>query len=194
MDNILREATESMGGGISISYNTSKGLYLTYQDTVEGSATIQDALYADDLALVAEQRQDLQRMLTVVDLVCKKWGIAISVEKSKVLVVIGEDVNAAIQLNNQSLEEVESFTYLGSSIDRSGKTSTEVVTRIKKGGRAYQMWPKTVFRSANLSKATKMRVFQTLIMSELLYRAETWTITQKDLRKLRTFPFMASLG
>ena len=46
------------------------------------------------------------------------------------LVVDGEDVNAVIQLNNQNLEEVESFTYLGSSIDKSGKASTEVVTRI----------------------------------------------------------------
>ena len=46
----------------------------------------------------------------MVDLVCKKWKIAISVEKSKVLAVGSEEVNAAI------LEEVESFTYLGSSI------------------------------------------------------------------------------
>ena len=187
MDNILREAAESMGGGISISFNTKKGLYLTYRDTVEGSTTVQDALYADDLVLVAEQKQDLQRMLTVVDWVCKKWGMAISVEKSKVLTVGCADVCTAIQLNNQSLEEVESFTYLGSSIDKSGKASTEVDTRIEKGGRAYQMWRKKVFRSANLSKATKMRVFRTLVMSVLLYGAETWTITQKDLRKLRTF-------
>ena len=187
MDNILREAAESMGGGISISFNTKKGLYLTYRDTVEGSTTVQDALYADDLVLVAEQKQDLQRMLTVVDWVCKKWGMAISVEKSKVLTVGCADVCTAIQLNNQSLEEVESFIYLGSSIDKSGKASTEVDTRIEKGDRAYQMWRKKVFRSANLSKATKMRVFRTLVMSVLLYGAETWTITQKDLRKLRTF-------
>ena len=187
MDNILREAAESMGGGISISFNTKKGLYLTYRDTVEGSTAVRDALYADDLVLVAEQKQDLQRMLTVVDWVCKKWRMAISVEKSKVLTVGCADVCTAIQLNNQSLEEVESFTYLGSSIDKSGKASTEVDTRIEKEGRAYQMWCKKVFRSANLSKATKMRVFRTLVMSVLLYGAETWTITQKDLRKLRTF-------
>ncbi len=49
------------------------------------------------------------------------------------------------------------------------------------------MWRKKVFWSANLSKATKMRVFRTLVLSVLLYGAETWTITQKDLRKLRTF-------
>lgn len=32
-----------------------------------------------------------------------------------------------------------------------------------------------------------MRVFRTMVMSVLLYGAETWTITQKDVRKLRTF-------
>ena len=50
---------------------------------LEGSTTVQEVLYADDLAVVAEQRQDLQGMLLVVDMVCKKWGMAISVEKSK---------------------------------------------------------------------------------------------------------------
>ena len=58
-------------------------------------------------------------------------------DKSKVLAVRCEEGNAAIHLNNQGLEEVESFTYLGSSIDKSGKASTDIVTRIGKGGRAY---------------------------------------------------------
>ena len=49
------------------------------------------------------------------------------------------------------------------------------------------MWHKKVFRSANLTKVTKMRVFRTMVMSILLYGAETWTITQRDVRKLRTF-------
>ena len=49
------------------------------------------------------------------------------------------------------------------------------------------MWHKKIFQSANLSKATKMRLFRTLVMSVLMYGAETWNITQKDLRKLRTF-------
>ena len=38
------------------------------------------------------------------------------------------------------------------------------------------MWRKKVFWSANLSKATKMRMFRTLVLSVLLYGAETWTI------------------
>ena len=43
-------------------------------------------------------------------------GIAIWVEKSKVLAVECADVNATIGLNNQTLKEVESFTYVGSRL------------------------------------------------------------------------------
>ena len=46
MDSIMREASQSLGGGINISYNTRKGLYLTYRDAVEGSTTVQEVLYA----------------------------------------------------------------------------------------------------------------------------------------------------
>ena len=40
----LREVIKNMGGGISISYNTREGLYLTYQDAVERLTTVQDVL------------------------------------------------------------------------------------------------------------------------------------------------------
>ena len=40
---------------------------------------------------------------------------------------------------------------------------------------------------ANLTKATKMRAFRTMVTSVLLYWAESWSITQNDLRKLKTF-------
>ena len=64
----MREAIESMGGGISTSYDT-RGLYLTYRDAVEGLTTVQDVLYPNDLALMAERRRDLQGMLTYQDAV-----------------------------------------------------------------------------------------------------------------------------
>ena len=41
----------------------------------------------------------------------------------KTLAVGGGEVTAPICLNNQTLEGVESFTYLGSSSDESGKAS-----------------------------------------------------------------------
>ena len=61
------------------------------------------------------------------------------------------------------------------------------MTRLKKAGTMYQMWRWKVFRSHSLSKATKLWAFCTLVMSILLYGAETWPVTQLDIRKLRTF-------
>ena len=44
-----------------------------------------------------------------------------------------------------------------------------------------------MFRSRNLSKTTKVRVFRSMVMSVLLYGAETWPVTQHDIRRLKTF-------
>ena len=49
------------------------------------------------------------------------------------------------------------------------------------------MWRRKVFRSRNLSRRTKMRVFRSMVMSVLLYGAETWSPTQHDIRRLKTF-------
>ena len=90
---------------------------------VEGSTTVQDVLYADDLALVEQREEDVNN---------SRHGV----EKSKVPAVVGGEVTALICLNGQTLE-VDSFAYLGSSIDKSGKASAEVDIRIEKGGTAY---------------------------------------------------------
>ena len=54
-------------------------------------------------------------------------------------------------------------------------------------GKVYQIWRKKVFHSRALSIATKVRIFRTLVLSVLLYGAETWTVTQHDIRKLKSF-------
>ena len=108
-------------------------------------------------------------------------------KKSKALAEGCEDVNAVIWLNNQSLEKVESFAYLGRSIDKSGKASTEVVTHIEKGGAEHIKCGK-VFQSANLSKATKMKVFELWSCSYHCTGQRDMTITQKDSRKAENIP------
>ena len=41
--------------------------------------------------------------------------------------------------------------------------------------------------SRALSIATKVHIFRTLVLSVLLYGAETWTVTQHDSHKLKSF-------
>ena len=64
-----------------------------------------------------------------------------------------------ITLQGQTLEEVQSFPYLGSEVDQSGKVQKEIAMRLEKAGRVYQMW-RRLFQSRNISIATKMRAFE----------------------------------
>ena len=61
------------------------------------------------------------------------------------------------------------------------------MVRVNKASTVYQMLRRKIFRSRYLNKSTKLRVFRAMVISTLLYGAETWSVTQKDIRKLTTF-------
>ena len=160
-DRILREVTEMLGGGLNIEYTPAGGLFLSYWDKTTASVCFQNVLYADDLTLVAETRRELQHKLDVLDRACAQWGMQISVNKTKILTVEeqGKDRQVrdkpSIILQGQALEEVESFSHLGSEVGQSAKVEKKVAMRLEKAGKVYQMWRRKVF-SHNFSKATKM--------------------------------------
>ena len=188
MDRIVRDAMEMTRGGLHVEYTTRGGLFLSYRDKTPLTTCIQNALYADDLTLVAENRKELQQMIDALDKACTRWGMRISGDKTKVL-SIGEPPgdHPAITLKGQALEEVDSFSYLGSEVQQTSRAEKEVKTRIERAATVYQMWRRKVFRSRNLSRRTKVQVFRAMVMSVLLYGAETWTVTQQDIRRLKTF-------
>ena len=68
----------NLNGGLQIDYTTSEELFLTYLDKTTASTSIQDALYADDLTLVAESWGELQDMVNAINNACRRWGMTIS--------------------------------------------------------------------------------------------------------------------
>ena len=192
MDRILRETLEMSGGGWNIEYTTTGGLFLTYRDKTPATTCIQNVQYADDLTLVAERAKEMQHMVDELDRACTRWGMAINGTKTKILNV-GEqtDNHQTITLKGNILEEVDSFSYLGSEVGQTARVDRDVGARLEKGTTVYQMWRRKVFRSQNLSKETKIRVFRTLVMSVLLYGAETWAANQQDIRRLHAFQMKA---
>ena len=188
MDHILREAMEMTEGGLQIEYSTSGGLFLTYRDKTPLTTSIRNIQYADDLTMAAQTKAELQEMFEVLEAACRKYGMKINEEKTKIM-SIGDNQSDQhhIKLGSRVLEEVESFSYLGSEIGQSAKVGKEVNIRLKKASTVYQMWRRKVFKNRSLSKTTKLKVFRTCVMPVLLYGAETWTVTQDEMRKLKTF-------
>ena len=92
--------------------------------------------------MVAETQEEMQHMVNVLDRTCTRWGMSISGGKTK-LMAVGEQQpgeQPPITLKGQTLEEVESFPYLGSEVQKDGKMEKEVTVRLQKAGTIYQMW------------------------------------------------------
>ena len=96
-----------------MEYSTGGGLFLSYRDKTPASAHIQDAMYTDDMALIVESRSEMQHTVKALDKACERWGMHISVDKTKTLSVGEQEPDhPPISIQGQALEEVGSFPYL----------------------------------------------------------------------------------
>ena len=81
---------------------------------------ISSLLYADDLALVAETEEKLQRMLDILSNWCDRNRMQANLDKTKVVNLRNKSTNKTDRrflFNNQSVEIVSSYKYLGLVLD-----------------------------------------------------------------------------
>ena len=89
-------------------------------------------------------------------------------------------------VNEEAVDEVDHFTYLGSKVSTSGDGEEEILVRISKASQAFASLRST-WRSKNISQKTKIRFFKTNVLSTLLYGAESWKMTKTISHKLEVF-------
>ena len=93
---------------------------------------------------------------------------------------------ATYVIEGTPIESVESFTYLGSQITTDGGAREDVKLRIRKAQYAFSQL-NNIWRSNQLSLATKLHVFNTCVKSVLLYGCETWLVATDVTSKLQVF-------
>ena len=147
---------------------------------------INNLRFADDIVLMAETAKELQMMVNRVHQSCSKFGLKINIGKTEIQVINKHPINLKIAINGHQLNQVEEFTYLGGTISQQGQCSPDIKHRIGKALGAMQMLA-NIWRSKEISNATKIELYRVLILSILLYGAETWTIKKEDENRLLTF-------
>ena len=84
--------------------------------------------YADDTALMAESEEALQRIVDEVKMKSLEKGLKMNTKKTKTM-VISRNTSApqvSIKVDGETLEQVQSFKYLGQTITTDGKTDTKI--------------------------------------------------------------------
>ena len=141
-------------------------------------AKLTKSQFADDTATYATTRDTFEYSAKKLLDTAKDWGMTVSIEKTKGMVAgstTGESDAEPLQTENGPIQMVDNFPYLGSTITSNGEITSEVSSRIAKASKAFGCLRKPIFQDSNLSTATKRAVYHAVVMSVLLYGAETWS-------------------
>ncbi|VDP59289.1 unnamed protein product [Schistosoma curassoni] len=152
--------------------STSEGKH-GIQSTAQNQ--VDDLDFADDLALLSHTHKQIQIETASVAAASASVGLNIHQGKTKVPKYNTENTNP-MTLDEQTLEDVESFTYLGSIIDEQGGSNADVNARIGKTRAAFPQL-ENIWNSIQLSTNNKVRIFNTNIKAVPLYGADMWKTT-----------------
>ena len=92
-------------------------------------------------------------------------------------------LTCSLTLGSRKFEIVQEFIYLGTQITADNNTSADIRRRITLASRCLLKH----LRSKMLSRTTKLKLYNTLIVPVLIRGAEAWNLTDSDERMLDLF-------
>ena len=112
----------------------------------------------------------------------KKVGLDMNTEKTKVMT---NYLKKQIKVNENVIEYVDEYIYLGQIISPADSMSREIERRVCNAWKKY--WSlKEVMKSKEIPIADKCEVFNRCILPVLTYGCQTWGLTAKQMNKLET--------
>ena len=116
-----------------------------------GGRTVTNLRFADDIDGLAGEEEKLAKLVECLDKAFTAYSLEISAEKTKLMTNNTSGTNTEIKVNEQQLETVTSFKYLGSVITDEG-SKPEIVARIAQTTAALtRLKPVWIDKSISLS-------------------------------------------
>jgi len=138
-------------------------------------------LFADDQFIISDTEYNLQKAVYLLYNISKEYNLDIATKKTKVFGFVGTDhLKSKIIINDETLEQVSQFTYLGCSI--SYQFSNYVEFRLAKCLQVIGTIKRTIFKKVRTE--TILKIYNTLVLPTFLYGSENWTLTALQTRRI----------
>ena len=192
---MLTDAFQYVDAGFPIRYNFDGKLLnlrrLQAKSKVQ-TDVVDKLLYADDMAEKAESETKLLGAVDRMSKACDNFQLTISTKKTEVVhqpAPGNPHSEPTITVNGQKLQVVDKFTYLGSTLSRAVHIDVddEVTARTAKASVAFGRLRTNVWERNGIRHDTKLKVYNAVVLSTLLYACETWTVYQRHAKKLNHF-------
>ena len=137
-----------------------------------GGRTITDLLFADVIDGLDGQEQELVKLVNHLEEASTAYSMQVNAGKTQLMTNNTNSISTDITTDNQKLETVRSFKYLGTIVLDEG-SKPEVLSRIAQTTAAVTKL-KVIWNDKNIAINSKIRLMRSLAMPTFSYACETW--------------------
>ncbi|XP_053395023.1 uncharacterized protein LOC128555740 isoform X1 [Mercenaria mercenaria] len=133
-------------------------------------------LFADDMVILGDTLVDLQNSLDLLSTYCNKWGLEVNTLKTKIMFFRKRGPvksNEKWHYNNQELDIVDNFNYLGIVFNYTGTFVLNQETLGDKGLKALNVLMNNI-KGLSLKPSVKCQLFDAFVGSTLNYGCAIW--------------------
>ena len=124
----------------------------------------------DDTTLMAESKE-LKSLLMKVKEESEKVGLILNIQKTKIMT---SSPITSWQINEETMETMTDFIFLGSKITADGNCSHEIKRCLLLGGKAMTNLD-SILKSRDITLLTKVHLVKAMIFPIVMYGCKSWT-------------------
>ena len=146
---------------------------------------LEDLDYADDIVLLSQSWNDAQEKMDRLANYAERTGLKINTDKTESMRINCSNP-VLFTIWTDGIKEVDKFTYLGGLVTKWGGADEDMLSRIGKARYVYHNL-KNVWNSSQYRRSTKIKIFETNVLSVLLYGCETWKMNRYNEKRIDIF-------
>ena len=144
---------------------------------------ISNLRYADDNTLMAESEEKLKSLLKKVKEESEKVGLKLNIQKMKMM---ASGPITTWQVDEETMETVSDFIFLGSKITADGGCSHEI-KRCMLLGRKVMPNLDSILKNKDITLPTKICLVKAMVFLVVMYGCESWTIKKPEHQRTDVF-------
>ena len=135
------------------------------------------------MALLAEDERTLNMLMELMP--CEDYGMKVNINKTKIMIIGRKPMKIHMRMKDESIEQVDSFKYLGCNINSNMNCCQGIKQRIAMTKETFNR-KRSIF-CGPLKNELRKRPVKCFVWSVTLYVAETWTLLLNEQNRLEAF-------
>ena len=144
---------------------------------------INNLRYADDTTLMAESEEELKSLFMKVTEESEKVGLKLNIQKTKIM---ASGPITSCQIDEETVETVANFIFLGSKITADDDCSNEIKKRLLLERKVMTNLD-SILKSRDITLPTKVHLVKAMGFPLVMYGCESWTIKKAESQRIDAF-------